>query len=169
MLNADKFFENLKNKKIAVIGTGVSHRELIPQFLDYGFDITLLDKRTEIAEAEDYKNRGCKFILGENYLDSLTDFDIVFRTPGMYFGNPKLQDAIKNGVAVTSELEVFFDLCPAKIYAVTGSDGKTTTTTLIAEMLAAEGFTVHKGGNIGKALLPIIRDVRENDRVVCEL
>jgi UDP-N-acetylmuramoylalanine--D-glutamate ligase len=169
MLNADKFFTYLKDKKIAVIGTGVSHRELIPQFLGYGFDITLLDKRTEIAEAEDYKNRGCKFILGENYLDNLTDFDIVFRTPGMYFGNAKLQAAIKNGVAVTSELEVFFDLCPAKIYAVTGSDGKTTTTTLIAEMLAAEGFTVHKGGNIGKALLPLIRDVRETDVVVCEL
>jgi UDP-N-acetylmuramoylalanine--D-glutamate ligase len=168
-MNTVNFFESLKNKKIAVIGTGVSHRELIPQFLGYGFDVTLLDKRTEIAEAEEYKNRGCKFILGDNYLENLEDFDIVFRTPGMYFGNAKLQNAIKKGVTVTSELEVFFDLCPAKIYAVTGSDGKTTTTTLIAEMLAAEGFTVHKGGNIGKALLPIIRDVRDSDVVVCEL
>jgi UDP-N-acetylmuramoylalanine--D-glutamate ligase len=87
----------------------------------------------------------------------------------MYFGNPKLQEAIKKGVAVTSELEVFFTLCPCKTYAVTGSDGKTTTTTLIAEMLAAEGKTVHKGGNLGKALLPIIESVKETDVVVCEL
>jgi UDP-N-acetylmuramoylalanine--D-glutamate ligase len=168
-MNIDRFVGFLKNKKIGIIGTGVSHRELIPQFLKAGYDITLLDRRAAIPEADDYKALGCKFILGENYLDNLTDFDIIFRTPGMYFGNPKLQEAIKKGVAVTSELEVFFDLCPAKIYAVTGSDGKTTTTTLIAEMLSAQGFTVHKGGNIGKALLPIIREVKDTDIVVCEL
>jgi UDP-N-acetylmuramoylalanine--D-glutamate ligase len=168
-MNSDRFYESLKNRKIAVIGTGVSHRELIPQFLKKGFDLTFLDKRTEIAEYDSYKSLGAKFILGEGYLDSLTDFDVVFRTPGMYFGNEKLQDAIKKGVAVTSELEVFFSLCPCKTYAVTGSDGKTTTTTLISEMLAAEGVTVFKGGNLGKALLPIIDEVKENDIVVCEL
>jgi UDP-N-acetylmuramoylalanine--D-glutamate ligase len=168
-MNTDTFFRNLKNKRIAFIGTGVSHRELIPQFLTEGYDVTLLDKKTELTEKNAYESLGCKFILGETYLDNLTEFDIVFRTPGMYFGNPKLSEAIRRGVTVTSELEVFFSLCPAKTYAVTGSDGKTTTTTLIAEMLSAEGFTVHKGGNIGKALLPIIRDVKETDIVVCEL
>ncbi|MDR0992483.1 MAG: UDP-N-acetylmuramoyl-L-alanine--D-glutamate ligase [Ruminococcus sp.] len=168
-MNADRFFENIKKNRIAVIGTGVSHRELIPQFLKKGFDLTFLDKRSEIAEYDEYKDLGAKFILGEHYLDSLTDFDIVFRTPGMYFGNPKLREAVKKGVAVTSELEVFFSLCPCKTYAVTGSDGKTTTTTLIAEMLSAEGKTVHKGGNLGKALLPIIGDIKETDIVVCEL
>jgi UDP-N-acetylmuramoylalanine--D-glutamate ligase len=168
-MNIDRFFDFLKGKKIGIIGTGVSHRELIPQFLHMGYDITLLDRRAGITEADEYKALGCKFILGDTYLDSLCDFDIIFRTPGMYFGNPKLQEAIKKGVAVTSELEVFFSLCPAKTYAVTGSDGKTTTTTLIAEMLRAEGFTVHKGGNIGKALLPIIREVKDTDIVVCEL
>lgn len=82
---------------------------------------------------------------------------------------PELQKARANGVAVTSEMEVFFDLCPCKIYAVTGSDGKTTTTSVIAEMLKAAGKTVHLGGNIGRPLLPEIRDVKPEDVAVVEL
>ena len=112
---------------------------------------------------------GAKYILGETYLDTLTDFDVVFRSPGVYFNNPKLQEAIRNGVAVTSEMEVFFDLCPCKIYAVTGSDGKTTTTTIISELFKAEGKNVHIGGNIGKALLPIIEEIKDDDIAVVEL
>ena len=87
----------------------------------------------------------------------------------MYYYNDVLTSARHHGTAVTSEMEVFFDLCPCPIYAVTGSDGKTTTTTIIAELLAAEGKTVHKGGNIGRALLPIIEEVKEDDAAVVEL
>ena len=87
----------------------------------------------------------------------------------MYYHNEKLQAARKQGVVITTEMEVFFDLCPCKIYAVTGSDGKTTTTTLISEFLQASGVTVHKGGNIGRALLPIIEQIQDNDAAVVEL
>ena len=66
-------------------------------------------------------------------------------------------------------MEVFFDLCPCKMIAVTGSDGKTTTTTIISELLKAQGKTVHLGGNIGKPLLPEIESVNEDDYAVIEL
>ncbi len=162
----------LESKKIAMIGTGVSHNDLIRLFLKKGFDVTLCDRKSaaDLGDIYDeFKNLGAKFILSENYLDSLCDFDVVFRTPGMYFNNEKLQNALKHGVVVTSEMEMFFKLCPCKIYAVTGSDGKTTTTTLISELLKESGRCVFKGGNIGKALLPMIEEICENDCAVVEL
>lgn len=172
MSKIENFFNDLKTKKVAFIGTGVSHNDLIRLFLKKGISVTILDRKTK-DKFEDLYNEfsslGADFILGDEYLDSLNKFDVVFRTPGMYFNNPALTKAREDGVVVTSEMEVFFDLCPCKIYAVTGSDGKTTTTTLISEMLSESGFTVYKGGNIGKALLPVIENIRENDRAVVEL
>ncbi|MDE7093273.1 MAG: UDP-N-acetylmuramoyl-L-alanine--D-glutamate ligase [Oscillospiraceae bacterium] len=172
MTKIENFFQMLKTKKIAFIGTGVSHTELIKKFREKQIEVTVCDKRSADKFQQVYdelKALGVKFILGENYLDSLTDFDIVFRTPGMYFNNPALTKARQAGVVITSEMEVFFDLCPCPIYAVTGSDGKSTSTTLIAEILSASGKTVHKGGNIGKALLPIIEEIQEQDIAVVEL
>lgn len=166
------FFEDMRQKKVAFIGTGVSHTELITLFRAKGISVTVCDKRSAEQFQEVYDKLsalGVQFLLGESYLDSLTDFDVVFRTPGMYFNNPALTKAREAGVVVTSEMEVFFDLCPCKIYAVTGSDGKSTSTTLIAEILAASGKTVHKGGNIGRALLPIIESIHEDDAAVVEL
>ena len=167
-----RFFENMKQKRVAFIGTGVSHTELIRVFRQKGIGVTVCDKRTADKFQETYDELtalGVQFRLGESYLDALTDFDVVFRTPGMYFNNPALTAAREQGVVITSEMEVFFDLCPCKIYAVTGSDGKSTSTTLIAEILAATGRTVHKGGNIGRALLPIIEQIGEEDYAVVEL
>ncbi len=166
------FFEDMKQKNVAFIGTGVSHTELISLFRDKGIGVTVCDKRSADKFQETYdalSAKGVQFRLGEDYLDTLTDFDVVFRTPGMYFNNPALTKAREAGVVITSEMEVFFDLCPCKIYAVTGSDGKSTSTTLIAEILAAAGKTVHKGGNIGRALLPIIESISEEDAAVVEL
>lgn len=172
MNKIQRFFAEMKEKKVAFIGTGVSHTELILMFRDKGIAVTVCDKRTADKFQETYDRlsaKGVQFILGENYLDTLTDFDVVFRTPGMYFNNSALTKAREAGVVVTSEMEVFFDLCPCKIYGVTGSDGKSTSTTLIAEILAASGKTVHKGGNIGRALLPIIERIHEEDCAVVEL
>lgn len=172
MSKIENFFNDLKTKKVAFIGTGVSHNDLIRLFLKKGISVTILDRKTKDKFEDiynEFKSLGADFILGNEYLDSLNKFDVVFRTPGMYFNNPALTKAREDGVVVTSEMEVFFDLCPCKIYAVTGSDGKTTTTTLISEMLSESGFTVYKGGNIGKALLPVIENIKENDRAVVEL
>ena len=172
MNQIQRFFEDLRQKRVAFIGTGVSHTELISVFRRKGIGVTVLDKRSADKFQETYDAlaaQGVQFILGEDYLEHLTEFDVVFRTPGMYFNNPAITKAREAGVVITSEMESFFDLCPCKIYGVTGSDGKSTSTTLIAEILAAHGKTVHKGGNIGRALLPIIEEIGEDDAAVVEL
>lgn len=166
------FFESMKQKKVAFIGVGVTNTDIIRLFLKKGIKVTLLDRKNEEQLGELYnelKEKDVEFRLGDSYLETLSDFDVVFRSPGMYFNHPKLVEARRNGVAVTTEMEVFFELCPCKIYAVTGSDGKTTTTSVIAELLKEEGMTVHKGGNIGRALLPVIEDIKETDVAVVEL
>ncbi len=172
MSKISRFFDSMKQKNVAFIGVGVTNTDIIRLFLTKGIKVTLLDRKSPEQLGDIYtelKEKGVEFRLGDIYLDSLSDFDVVFRSPGMYFNYPKLSEARANGVSVTTEMEVFFDLCPCKIYAVTGSDGKTTTTSVIAELLAAEGITVHKGGNIGRALLPIIESIKEDDAAVVEL
>ena len=166
------FFEGWKGKRLAVIGVGVSNNDVIRMLARKGLNVTLCDRksREQLGDlAEEFAALGVKFRLGDEYLNRLTDFDIILRAPGVYFYRPELAEARKAGCVVTSELEVFFRLCPCPVYAVTGSDGKTTTTTLISEMLKAEGKTVHLGGNIGKALLPMMEQVQPDDRVVAEL
>lgn len=168
----EMFFSNLKKKRVAVVGLGVSHFDLVKLFLKKGIDVTVLDKREKEALGEDYealRALGAKFILGGSYLEGLNEFEVVFRTPGMYFLSEAINKAREAGVVVTSEMECFFDLCPCKIYALTGSDGKTTTSTLISEFLKADGKKVHLGGNIGKALLPIVEEIEPDDFCVVEL
>ena len=173
MNKTQRFFDTLKDSRVALIGIGVSHTELIELFLRKGIDVTVLDRKTKDQLDPELYSRlhslGARFILGEGYLDRLSDFDVVYRTPGMYYNNPKLSKAREDGVIITSEMESFFHLCPCKIYAVTGSDGKTTTTTIISEFLKAEGYKVWLGGNIGKALLPRIESISETDVAVVEL
>ncbi len=167
-----QFFSEIKNKSLGFIGMGVTHNDTIKMFIEKGFSITIFDRksREELPEiADDFEKAGAKFVLGEDYLEHISEVDILFRTPGMYFLNSYLQEAIKNGVVVTSEMELFFDLCPCKIYAITGTDGKTTTTTILSEMLTRSGKTVHKGGNIGRALLPIVETISPSDVAVVEL
>ena len=170
-MDCKKFFEQINGKKIAMCGIGVSNTPLILDFLNKGAKVYALDRRTRdmIGETADMLEKsGAELRLGDGYLDNL-EVDIIFRTPGMNWNLPELSAARKKGIAVTSEMEVFFDLCPATIFAVTGSDGKTTTTTLIAKMLEAEGKRVFVGGNIGKPLLPEIENITAEDFVVVEL
>lgn len=165
------FFDSIKGKKIAFVGIGVSNLPLTLMFAQKGATVYACDRksREQLGSAADEMERaGVELRLGETYLDNL-DVNILFRAPGMYYNLPVLQEFRKKGVVVTSEMEVFFDLCPAKTYAVTGSDGKTTTTTLIAKMLASTGKKVYLGGNIGKALLPLVEEMTEDDYAVVEL
>lgn len=166
-----QFLEHISSKKIAMCGIGVSNTPLILSFLERGAKVYACDRRSkeQIGDiADTLIKAGAILKLGEDYLKDL-EVDIIFRTPGMSFNLPELSAARKKGIAVTSEMEVFFDLCPATIFAVTGSDGKTTTTTLIAKMLEKEGKKVHVGGNIGKPLLPEIENISPDDFVVVEL
>ena len=152
-------------------GIGISNTPLILDFLKQGARVIACDRREreQVGEIADrLEAAGAELKLGEHYLDNL-EVDIIFRTPGMNFHLEELERARKRGIAVTSEMEVFFDLCPATVFAVTGSDGKTTTTTLIAKMLEAEGKKVYVGGNIGNPLLPEIEKIGPEDFVVVEL
>ncbi len=165
------FFNNVKGKTVAFCGIGGSNLPLIRLFKKYGANVLACDKRDREALGENAEiagQYGAQLRLGENYLKDL-DADIIFRTPGMKFDMPELAQARKKGAVVTSEMEVFFDLCPCRIIAVTGSDGKTTTTTIISEILKAQGYNVHLGGNIGKPLLPEIESVTPEDIAVVEL
>ena len=166
-----QYFHSLKDKKIAVLGLGVSNRPLVRLLLDFGCNVTGCDKtpREKLdGEVLELEKAGCTLHVGENYLDGV-EADVVFRTPGMHPANPAIQALVSRGAQVTSEMEVFFEVCPCTILAVTGSDGKTTTTTLVSEMLKAEGKTVWLGGNIGTPLLPLVRQMQPSDFAVVEL
>lgn len=170
-LALDRFTDMIKNKEIAVIGIGISNRPLIEYLVKKGAEVVACDKRSreELGDAyAELEKIGVKFRLGETYLDNLTQ-DLIFKTPGLRFDVAQLEKARERGAIVTSEMEVFFDICPAKIVAVTGSDGKTTTTTLIYKMLTEAGYRTWLGGNIGNPLLSETEKMNENDIVVLEL
>ena len=167
----ETYFAGLKDKKIAVLGLGVSNRPLVRLLLSYGCTVTGCDRtpREKLdPEVLELEKAGCSLHLGDTYLDDLRA-DLVFRTPGMHPANPALVALRESGAEITSEMEVFFELCPCKIIGVTGSDGKTTTTTLIAEFLKAVGKKVWLGGNIGTPLLPVCAQIGPEDIAVVEL
>ena len=167
----ETYFTGLQGKRIIVLGLGVSNRPLVRLMLRYGCTVIGCDRtpREKLdAEVLELETLGCELRLGDSYLENLTG-DLVFRTPGMHPEKPELVALREAGAEVTSEMEVFFSLCPCTTIAVTGSDGKTTTTTLIAEMLKAAGKTVWLGGNIGTPLLPLLDEMRAEDFAVVEL
>lgn len=167
----DTYFEQLKDQHIVVLGIGVSNRPLIKMLLQYGISVTACDKtpRDQLdSEVLELEQAGARLQVGEHYLENLQG-DVVFRTPGMHPNIPALQKLRNQGAKITSEMEAFFTVCPCPIIAVTGSDGKTTTTTLIAEILKQAGKTVWIGGNIGQPLLPRAKEIAPNDLAVVEL
>ena len=170
-MDYQQYLESLRGKRIGVIGFGVSNQPLVTALLGAGCDVTVCDQRefAALGEAgETAKAKGAKFDLGADYLEHL-DFDLIFRTPGVLPVVPQLKAAAARGTVFTSEMEAFLSLCPCRIIAVTGSDGKTTTSTVTAELLKAEGHTVHLGGNIGTPLFTRLPEIRKEDFAVLEL
>ena len=167
----EEYLNTLQQKTVAVIGIGVSNRPLIELLLDWGVAVTACDRQERAAlgtYADTLEARGARLRLGADYLEGLTE-DVIFRTPGMRPDLPQLTAAVARGSVLTSEMEVFFEVCPCPKIAVTGSDGKTTTTTIIAELLKRAGRTVHLGGNIGHPLLAETGSMAPEDIAVLEL
>lgn len=168
-MTIQEYLHSLHGKRVAVIGIGVSNTPLIHLLRQEGIDVTACDKKERDALgplADALEAEGCHLRLGTDYLEGL-DQDVIFRTPGLH---PRyLQAAQKRGSVITSEMEVFFDVCPCPIIGITGSDGKTTTTTIIAGLLRMSGKTVHLGGNIGHPLLAETENIRPEDVAVVEL
>ena len=174
MTPAEEYINSIKGKKVAFVGMGVANTPCAEFLAKNGIETYACDMRDKKYIGEEVCKRleslGVHFSLGEHYLDVLPQMDIVFRSHGILpFQNPWIGECIKRGQTVTTEMEVFFKYCPSKIFAVTGSNGKTTTTTLISKMLEAEGYRVFLGGNIGKALMPCLDEITKDDIAVVEL
>ncbi len=169
----EEFNKNLFNKKVAIIGLGVSNIPLIDYMYDKKAKVTVFDDREEdkipkeiINKIKEYK---FETSFGKNNLSKLKGFDIIFRSPSCMPTKPELEEEAKRGAKVTTEIEMLMEMCPAKIIGVTGSDGKTTTTSLIYEILKKAGYNTYLGGNIGTPLFTKLEEMKPEDIVVLEL
>lgn len=168
---------NFKDKKIAILGYGVENQFLFNWLIKHGANIiTICDKNSKLEvlnskqiQSLKSKIQNLEFRLGKDYLKNLEDFDIIFRTPGIPYLNPEIQKAKKKGVKISSQIKLFFKLCPAKIIGVTGTKGKGTTASLIFEILKKENTKVYFGGNIGNAPIEFLDQLDKKDLVVLEL
>ena len=167
-----EFKEFINGKEVAVVGIGVSNIPLINFLVKLGARVTAFDMKNEEQlgdVATNFKSKGVKLELGEDYLDKLTGFEVIFKTPSMRIDSDALIRAKQEGAYITSEMEEFVRYCKGKIYGVTGTDGKTTTTTIISKLLEAQGYKTWVGGNIGTPLFSNIEEIEEDHMVVLEL
>lgn len=167
-----EFKSFINGKNVAVVGIGVSNIPLINFLVKLGAKVTAFDMKEESElgkVADEFKSKGVKLELGEGYLDKLTGFEVVFKTPSMRIDCEALVRVKNEGAYITSEMEEFVRYCKGKIYGITGSDGKTTTTTIVSKLLEAQGYKTWVGGNIGTPLFSNIEEINADDMVVLEL
>ena len=168
-----EFEEYIKNREVAIIGLGVSNLPLIDYFHDKKANVTVFDSR-EIGEipkeiVDKVTNYAMEMSLGKGYLNKLHGFDLILRSPSCLPTVPELEEEANRGAIVTTEVELLMKMCPAEVIGVTGSDGKTTTTTLISEILKKAGYNCYVGGNIGTPLFTKLHEIMPDDKVVLEL
>jgi UDP-N-acetylmuramoylalanine--D-glutamate ligase len=167
------FENNIKGKRVAVIGLGVSNTPLIDYLYNLMAKVTVFDERDLDKLDENIVKKineyNFELVTGKNALHFLRGFNVIFRSPSCLPTTLQLQSEQKRGAIVTSEIEMLMNTCPCKIIGVTGSDGKTTTTTLIYEILKEGGYNCHLGGNIGTPLFTEVKNFKEDDIVVLEL
>jgi len=170
--NLDCFYDSLHGKTVVFLGIGVSNLPLILKFSDLGAKVFACDKKSREDFGADLieklQTKNIQLILGEKDFH-FPPCDLIIRSPGIRFDLPEIRSAIRNGAVLTSEIELLFEFCPSRIFGITGSDGKTTTTTLIFEMLKNQGFACHLGGNIGTPLFAKIEEIGKDDLTVLEL
>ena len=169
----EEFERYIINKKVAIIGLGVSNLPLIDYFYNKKSNVTVFDSREIDKLPKDIVDKINKYKMdiytGNDYLSNLRGFDLILRSPSCLPTTRELEKEEKNGAIVTTEIELLMKMCPCKIIGVTGSDGKTTTTTLISEIIKAGGYTCHLGGNIGIPLFTKLNEIKPEDIVVLEL
>lgn len=167
----DRFKKDVAGKVVGVVGIGVSNTPIITMLAGFGVQVRAFDKRSfeQLGDpGQTLRDMGVELFCGEDYMDHLSG-DLIIKTPGMRFDHPALERARAQGSIITSEMELFFEYCPCEIIGITGSDGKTTTTSLVYEMISRTDRKVHLGGNIGYPLLCRLGEIKEEDLVVAEL
>jgi len=167
----NEFKQAIREKRVGVVGLGVSNIPLIEFLLTLGAEVVGYDKRELDSLSEEvleFTDR-VELFLGEDYLSHLTRLDMIFKTPGMRIDDPALLKAKEEGAVITSEMEEFLKYCKARTIGITGSDGKTTTTSVVGEILKKAGYQVYVGGNIGTPLFTEVEKIRPQDVVVLEL
>ena len=168
-----EFNTYLKNRKVAVIGLGVSNLPLLDYLHEKGSIVTVFDDRNTEKISKEAIEKVNKYefetSFGENNLDKLVGFDLIFRSPSCMPTKKELVEEEKRGAIVTSEIEMLMEMAPCKVIGVTGSDGKTTTTSLIYEIVKNAGYNTHLGGNIGIPLFTKLKDIESEDVIVLEL
>ncbi|MBQ7836531.1 MAG: UDP-N-acetylmuramoyl-L-alanine--D-glutamate ligase [Clostridia bacterium] len=165
------FFDRFNGMTVNLLGAGVSNKPLVKKLADGGAKVIIRDKKT-VAElgavADEFASAGAQFVCGEDYLSDISG-DLVFRSPGFRPDIAPLCAAVENGCQLTSEMEMFIENCPCPIIGLTGSDGKSTTTTLVANILRESGHNCFLGGNIGEPLLNRIDNIKKDDIIAVEL
>ena len=168
-----EFNKYLNGKKVAIIGLGVSNLPLIEYLNKYKADVTVFDSK-EIDNInkdaiDKIVSHGMKFYFGKNYLSNLKGFDLIFRSPSCLPTKLELVEEAQRGAIITTEVEMVLELCPGLTIGITGSDGKTTTSTIIYKILQNKGYNCYLGGNIGHPLFEEIENMTPDDIVVLEL
>ncbi len=164
-----EYINGFSDKTVCFVGLGISNKPIMQVMGEAGISITVRDAKPLDDTTKELCNKyNAKMICGTEYLDNIYE-DVVFLSPAIKQYLPQFATAAAKGSYITTEMQEFFKLCPCKTIAVTGSDGKTTTTTLIAKILEDAGNTVHLGGNIGNNLLSKLDEINTNDFAVVEL
>lgn len=160
-----------RNAPVAVLGFGVSNRPLVALLQRMGAELHIFDQKSPETlgdEALAAIRSGARFYSDMEAMP-LDKVCVIFRSPGIHPDTPALRRARESGIPVSSEMAWFLEITPATVIAITGSDGKTTTTNLTAEMLKADGKRVWMGGNCGTPLLDRAVEMTANDFAVVEL
>lgn len=169
----EQFNKFTSGKKIAIIGLGVSNLPLLDYFHDLACRISIFDNRIKDELDKDIIEKidkyGIEYFGGENNLENLKGFDIIFRSPIVMPYRKEIKEEAERGALVTSEIEMVLKLTPSKVIGITGTEGKTTTTSIIYEIIKKAGYKCFLGGNIGKPIFTQIKDMRPEDIIVLEM
>ncbi|MGN1297523.1 MAG: UDP-N-acetylmuramoyl-L-alanine--D-glutamate ligase [Clostridia bacterium] len=169
----EEFNEYIRYRKVAIIGLGVSNIPLIDYMYQKKARVTVFDDREKESIPKELMDKielyKFEYSFGKDSLKKLINFDIIFRSPSCLPTKPELEEEAKRGAIVTTEIEMLMKMCPCKIIGVTGSDGKTTTTSLISTILKQAGHHTYLGGNIGTPLFTKLSEIKPEDIVVLEL
>ncbi|MBR5519883.1 MAG: UDP-N-acetylmuramoyl-L-alanine--D-glutamate ligase, partial [Clostridia bacterium] len=171
MINIREYLAALRGERVGALGFGVSNAPVAEMLVRAGAAVTVYDKKNVEdlgPKALALREQGVRFVCGENHADNIDDA-VLFRSPGFLPTQPAIRRAVANGTRVTSEMAMFFACCPCKIVGITGSDGKSTTSTVTAKLLEQHGHRVWLGGNLGTPLAPKLAEISPTDVAVVEL